>query len=96
MEKVTKCNSLEEIRTHIDEIDHQIVELIVRRGAYVSQAASFKKSTDGVKAPQRVEQVIHKVREIADDAGGNPQIIENVYRTMISAFISEELSEYNR
>jgi len=96
MEKINKCHSLEEVRTNIDNIDHKIVDLITRRGEYVRQAATFKKSTDDVKAPKRVEQVIQKVREIADEAGGNPKIVEKIYRAMIAAFINAELSEYNQ
>ena len=96
MEREGKCNSLEEVRAHLDNIDRQIVELIVRRESYVRQAATFKKSTDDVKAPKRVEQVIQKVRKIADEAGGNPKIVEEIYRTMIAAFINAELSEYNQ
>ena len=49
------CTTLEEVRNNIDLLDQQIVTLIAERGHYVSQAARFKKNTDGVKAPQRVE-----------------------------------------
>ena len=58
------------------------------------QAARFKKTTDDVRAPQRVEQVISKVRMLAHDFGANPDVTEAVYRSMISAFISAELSEH--
>ncbi|BDB22044.1 hypothetical protein cym2001_54090 [Pseudomonas sp. CYM-20-01] len=86
--------SLEEIRTHIDRLDQQIVTLLAERGAYVSQAARFKKDTDSVKAPQRVEQVIAKVREISQAVGANPEVTEKVYRAMIAAFIQQELAEH--
>ncbi|KTB55512.1 chorismate mutase [Pseudomonas allii] len=88
------CTSLEEIRTHIDRLDRQIVTLLAERGAYVSQAARFKKDTDSVKAPQRVEQVIAKVREISQAVGANPEVTEQVYRAMIAAFIQQELAEH--
>nr|WP_314564888.1 chorismate mutase [uncultured Pseudomonas sp.] len=88
------CTSLEEIRTRIDNLDQQIVTLLAERGRYVSQAARFKKDTDGVKAPQRVEQVIAKVRDLSLAAGANPQVTEQVYRAMIAAFIEQELAEH--
>jgi isochorismate pyruvate lyase len=56
------CDSLGQVREKIDGLDRQIVGLIAERGAYVSQAARFKKDSDAVRAPQRVEQVIGKVR----------------------------------
>ncbi|WP_347928840.1 chorismate mutase [Pseudomonas helvetica] len=88
------CRSLEEVRENIDRLDRQIVSLLAARGAYVSQAARFKKDSDAVKAPQRVEQVIAKVRALAEEVGANPQVIEQVYRAMIAAFIEQELAEH--
>jgi len=61
LNKAVTCSSLEEVRSNIDVIDRKIVALIAERGGFVMQAARFKKSTDDVKAPQRVEQVISKV-----------------------------------
>jgi isochorismate pyruvate lyase len=88
------CTSLEEVRTHIDRLDQQIVALLAERGHYVSQAARFKKDADGVKAPQRVEQVIAKVRNLSQSVGANPEVTEQVYRAMIAAFIRQELVEH--
>ena len=88
------CNSIEEVRTNIDSIDRKIVALIAERGGFVNQAARFKKTTDDVKAPARVEQVINKVRGLSAEFGGNSDVTEAVYRAMISAFISAELNEH--
>ncbi|WP_347902115.1 chorismate mutase [Pseudomonas purpurea] len=90
------CDSLEDLRDHIDRLDRQIVSLLAERGAYVSQAARFKKDSDAVKAPQRVEQVIAKVRALSEQVGANPQVTEQVYRAMIAAFIEQELAEHTR
>ena len=65
---VVNCTTLEHVRENIDRLDQQIVTLLAERGRYVSQAARFKKDADGVKAPQRVEQVIAKVRGLSDAA----------------------------
>jgi isochorismate pyruvate lyase len=94
LNKVVICNSLEDVRTNIDRIDRQIVSLLAERGGYVNQAARFKKTTEDVKAPQRVEQVISKVRSLSAEMGANPAVTEAVYRAMISAFINAELAEH--
>ena len=86
--------SIEELRAQIDRIDRSMVELIAERGAYVRQAAQFKKSTDDVKAPQRVEQVIGKVKALACELGANPTVTEQVYRAMIAGFIAAEMDEF--
>ena len=95
MNNTVTCNSLEEVRSNIDAIDQKIVSLIAQRGAFVMQAARFKRTTEDVKAPQRVEQVISKVRGIAVESAGNPDVTEAVYRAMISAFINAELAEHS-
>ena len=88
------CTTLDEVRSNIDRLDQQIVNLLAERGQYVSQAARFKKDADSVKAPQRVEQVIAKVRNLSNTVGANPDVTEQVYRAMIAAFIQQELAEH--
>ena len=88
------CTTLDQVRENIDLLDQQIVTLLAERGGYVSQAARFKKDSDGVKAPQRVEQVITKVRDLSLEVGANPEVTEQVYRAMIAAFIAQELAEH--
>lgn len=56
----------------------------------------FKKSEDDVRAADRVEAVINKVREKASEYGASPDIAETVYRNMISGFIDMELKEYRK
>lgn len=89
-----QCSSLDEVRANIDRIDRALVGLLAERGRFVSQAAGFKKTTDDVRAPQRVEQVIAKVRMLAEQCGANPAVTEQVYRAMIAAFIEAELAEH--
>ena len=91
-----KCSSIEEVRGNIDRIDDSIIRLIAERTEYVKQAALFKKSEDGVRAADRVEAVINKVREKASEYGASPDIAEIVYRNMISGFIDMELKEYRK
>jgi len=91
---IGKCATIEEVRSHIDRIDRQIVALIAERGEFVMQVVKFKKSVDDVLAPQRVEQVIGKVRALALEFEASPIIVESVYRSMIAGFIDAELAEF--
>ena len=94
MTQKIECISLEEVRTNIDRIDKQIITPLTERGFYVNQAARFKKTVEDVKAPQRVEQVIAKALELSKQISGNPIVVEQVFRAMISAFINSELTEH--
>lgn len=93
--KIKNCNSLLEIREQIDILDNQIIELLSSRYMYVKEAAKFKTSEDAVRAPDRVQQVINKVRLLADKALLPPNLAEAVYRVLISQFIELELKEYS-
>lgn len=94
IQDIITCESLSEVRDHIDRIDRDIVRRLSERGAYVRQAARFKQSQDDVRAPQRVEQVIAKVVALAHELGANTAMTEQVYRAMIAGFINAELSEH--
>jgi isochorismate pyruvate lyase len=90
------CRTIEEVRENIDRIDREIVELISQRSHYVEQAAKFKKTTQDVKAPARVEEIILRVRGLAVENQLDPDIVEKVYRTMIACFIDYELKAHKR
>ncbi len=89
-----ECNSLEEVRANIDRIDDEIIKLIAERGTYVVQASAFKKDEESVKDTGRVEKVIAKVRKKAKEYGANPDMVEALYREMISRFVNMEMSEF--
>jgi len=91
-----KAASLEQVRSSIDQIDRKIVALVTERETWVREAARFKTTRSEVEAPARVEQVIAKVRSLAEDSGGSPEVIERLYRAMIAAFIDLEHAERNR
>jgi isochorismate pyruvate lyase len=94
--EIVECQSLDEVRANINRIDQEMVRLLAERGGYVRQAARFKLTTDDVRAPARVEQVIGRVRALAAEAGASPDLVERVYRTLIAAYIDEELEEHRR
>ncbi|MDF3865908.1 chorismate mutase [Pseudomonas denitrificans (nom. rej.)] len=89
-----ECDSIEQVREQIDSLDQRIVQLLAERGGYVRQAARFKKDSDAVRAPQRVEQVVAKVTALARESGAPVEVVEQVYRAMIAAFIQAELAEH--
>lgn len=90
------CGSLEEVRDNIDGIDRQLIRLMAERSGYVLQAATFKKDANDVEAPDRKKAVLLKVRQLAVENGMEPDIAEEVYRTMIQQFIDLELREHAR
>jgi isochorismate pyruvate lyase len=93
---IVECQSLEDVRQQIDQIDSQLVALLAERGGYVRQAARFKRTADDVAAPRRAEQVIERVRALAAEHGADTDLVEQVYRTLIARFIEIERLEYGK
>ena len=91
--KKEKIESLPQARAQIDAIDGALIELIAARQFYVDQAARFKRTAQDVQAPERVEEVIKKVRAAAAEQGTDPDLVESIYREMIQHFIRRELKE---
>ena len=85
------AGDLAQIRARIDDLDRILVGLLAEREALVRRAGRLKADADAVRAPERVERVIARVRAIASEVGASPAVVEATYRAMIDAFIRLEL-----
>lgn len=92
--KTKKCMTLQEAREEIDKVDSQIVTLIAQRNDYIKQIAHFKNSIDEVKAEDRIQDVISRVREQAISLGLSPNLINDLYVRMIDAMVESEIAEF--
>ncbi len=91
---MTKCNSLEEVRNEIDALDDKLVELISKRSHLIRQAASFKNSVDEVKADERIEFIMQKIRHRAIELDVSPNMISELFKIMIDDMVETEISEF--
>ena len=88
-----KCNSLQEVRNAVDIIDTQLVELISQRSHLIRQAAGFKESVDEVKADDRIDDIMQRVRKKAIELNINPNMISDLFKIMIDEMVETEISE---
>ncbi len=88
------CANLAEVRENIDALDRKIVALLAERGRYVKDAARFKRDAFQVSAPQRQQEVIDKVRALAEQEGAYPEVVEAAYRALIAGFIAREQQDH--
>ncbi|KUL52930.1 chorismate mutase [Streptomyces sp. NRRL S-1521] len=72
-----------ELRLSIDDLDRRIVALLAERTTVVRTLTEYKRDEDAVRSPGRVEQVVAKVRGLAEEHGMPPAIAEATYRTLI-------------
>ncbi len=93
---VQHCETMAEVRQHIDALDRILVPLLAQRGAYVAQAARIKPRAEMVRDEDRIEYIVSHVRGLAQAQGMAPELIEAIYRSMMEAYIAFEHVEFTR
>lgn len=96
MKAPEECASLQDIRAEIDRIDHNVIAALGRRFAYVKAAAKFKTGEESVKAADRFAAMLQQRREWAEAEGLNPDVIQKLYRDLVTHFIEEELKQWRQ
>lgn len=96
MKHPEECEGMLDIRAEIDRLDHQIIELLGQRFAYVKAASKFKTSKASVKAPERLKAMLKQRRVWAEEAGLNADVIENIYQDLVKYFIREEMEHWEK
>lgn len=94
MMETKKCTTLDEAREAIDQVDEQIVKLIAQRNDYIKQIAHFKTTVEEVKAEDRIDDVISKVRQQAIELDLSPNLINDLYVRMIDGMVESEIAEF--
>jgi isochorismate pyruvate lyase len=94
MKSPEECQNMTEIRSEIDNLDRQVIQILGQRFAYVKAAAKFKTDATSVKAPERFQSMLQQRRIWAEVEGLNPDAIEKLYRDLVNHFIQEELQQW--
>ncbi|MBS7541416.1 chorismate mutase [Ancylobacter lacus] len=78
-------------RAEIDAIDAEIVALLARRLDVVQRVVAVKRA-EGLAAllPERVEDVVEKVRAEAQARGVPPELAERLWRELIAFVVAYE------
>lgn len=85
------CPSMRELRAQIDKLDRHLIEMLVTRASYIDRASQLKPA-EGLPAriPDRVEEVVHRVRARSDALGLDPELAERLWRILIDWSIARE------
>ncbi|CUJ87204.1 T-protein [Shimia thalassica] len=85
------CASMPELRVEIDHLDRFLVALLAKRATYIDRAIELKQINGWpARIPDRVEDVVAKVRETAKAEGLDPDLIERLWRELIDWSIARE------
>ena len=85
------CHSMQDLRVQIDTLDRLLIEMLVTRAGYIDRAAQLK-SGEGLPAriPDRVEEVVSRVRASSGELGMDPDLAERLWRILIDWSIARE------
>ena len=85
------CHSLAQLRALIDRIDRDLVRLLALRQSCIDRAVVLKQY-EGLPAriPARVEEVVERVREAAEQEGFDADLGEALWRRLIEWSIERE------
>ena len=75
---------LDELRTQIDAIDSQMVELLAQRASLTAQVGQYKSQVGlPIYVPEREAELIAKRRQQADERGVSPVLVEDLLRRIM-------------
>ena len=85
--------TLQSLRSDIDLIDRQLIQLLGKRLKLVQRVGEIKKHPSRVKDNQREQQVLESVRLLAAQQGFSPDVAEEVYRLLLNYFVQTQLTQ---
>jgi isochorismate pyruvate lyase len=91
IDQVQHCTSMQDVRRNVDALDDVLVPLLVTRMGYMQQAARIKADVAQVRDEDRIEAIVRTAAE-----GGQPDMMEAVYRHLMEECIAYEHREFAR
>ncbi|CAA9488841.1 MAG: hypothetical protein AVDCRST_MAG05-1754 [uncultured Rubrobacteraceae bacterium] len=88
------CESIEDVRGAVDELDREILRLLGTRARYVAAAARFKTDRNSVRAPERQRAMLARRRDWAEEEDLDPGFVEELYERIVSHFVGREMDHW--
>jgi isochorismate pyruvate lyase len=79
-----ECETKEDVRAEIDRIDQALLALFAERHGYVTRMAQIKTDPHEAYDPVRIETMIAKCRQRAEQLGLDEDQAELMWRTLIN------------
>ena len=82
---------IEELRKEIDSIDNSIIQLLSKRKGIVKKIAGIKKQENTpVIDKEREQEIIHRLKKLAEENGLDENFIESIYEIIINNSRNEQ------
>jgi isochorismate pyruvate lyase len=90
-----RCQTLQQVRDGVDEIDLLLLDLIVRRQAYTVRAAKIKREAGSqVRDEARLAYQIERAKQLGAQKCISPLLVEPIFRTLIEQHIAFETIQH--
>jgi isochorismate pyruvate lyase len=89
------CQTMEQVRAGVDDVDRALVALLQRRFGYMDAAARIKQTRDAVRDEARKQQVIANVRAEAKALGLPEQLLAQLWDGLVEGSIAYELGRWD-
>lgn len=75
---------LKELRAHLDRLDTALVRILAERMSLILKVAEYKKANNVPRyQPEREKEIIRLKRELAEELGLSPNLVETLYKEII-------------
>ncbi|MGN6269046.1 MAG: chorismate mutase [Sphingomonas sp.] len=89
------CSTMAEVRAGVDQVDRELIQLLVRRFAYMDAAARIKPERGAVRDEPRKAQVIANARANARAVGLPEDVIARLWDQLIESSIAYEFDRFD-
>ncbi|MEM9878085.1 MAG: chorismate mutase [Pseudomonadota bacterium] len=89
------CHTMQDVRGNIDRVDRALVDLLAERLSYIEQAGHIKPDRNTVRDPDRIEDVVSKVKAAGARHNLPDRYLEDVFRHLIEWSIAHEFDVYD-
>ena len=90
-----QCKNMSDVREGVDIVDNALVDLLVKRFAYMDAAARIKVTRDAVRNEERKAQVIENATAHAHQVGIPSTAIREMWEILVEASIGYELEQWD-
>lgn len=90
------CTTMAEVRSGVDDVDRQVVNLLKRRFGYMDAAARIKPDRSAVRDDWRKADVLAKVDATAAELGVDRALMARLYEDLIETSIAYELGVFDQ
>lgn len=91
-----ECQTMQQVRAGVDDVDRQVVALLKRRFGYMDAAARIKPDRSAVRDEWRKADVLAKVDAAAAGLGVDRALAARLYEDLIETSIAYELEVFDR